>query len=110
MKSGDILRKATELVEGDRERQHGDKLENMNAIAGIWTAILKAAGKLSKDLDAHDAATLLEGLKIARRYTGEHNIDDYVDSTGYAAIAGEMASIDPEDNLIIFPVAPAVAD
>ncbi len=29
-------------------------------------------------------------LKIARTQNGEHNIDDYIDSCGYAAIAGEI--------------------
>ena len=30
-------------------------------------------------------------LKIARTQAGSHNIDDYVDACGYAAIAGEIA-------------------
>ena len=35
---------------------------------------------------------MMELLKIARRLTGTFNLDDYVDSVGYAAIAGELAA------------------
>jgi hypothetical protein len=34
---------------------------------------------------------MMEGMKIARRYSGSHNVDDYVDGAGYAACAGEIA-------------------
>ena len=30
-------------------------------------------------------------LKVARTKTGAHNPDDYIDMTGYAAIAAELA-------------------
>jgi hypothetical protein len=33
---------------------------------------------------------MMEGMKIARRYHGAFNIDDYVDSAGYAAVAGQI--------------------
>jgi Domain of unknown function (DUF6378) len=33
-------------------------------------------------------------LKIARTETGSFNIDNYVDATGYAAIAAEVAGHD----------------
>jgi hypothetical protein len=36
---------------------------------------------------------MLEALKIARRYSGAHNIDDYIDGAGYAGCAGEIADI-----------------
>lgn len=114
MKAGEILRAAADLVDGDRQKQHGDKLQNMEAIAGIWTAILRTKGALKSDesIDAHDAANMLEGLKIARRYTGVYNKDDYVDGAGYSGVAGEIANLmqKPEAEIVIFPVAPAVAD
>ena len=34
---------------------------------------------------------MLETFKIARRYSGSHNVDDYVDGAGYAGCAGEIA-------------------
>lgn len=91
MKAAEICASAGALVGGDRQATHGDKLENHQAIAAVWNGILAAAGKApSKPLDAHDVATLMEGMKIARRYTGTFNIDDYIDGAGYAACAGEI--------------------
>lgn len=92
MRAVEIASKSAELVGGDRETTHGDKLANFANIAAVWNGILQAAGKLpATPLNAHDVANLMEGMKIARRYSGSHNIDDYVDGAGYAACAGEIA-------------------
>lgn len=88
--AAELLSMAASAVGGDRARTHGDPLENHRRIADVWNGILMAAGKLSAPLDAHDAATLMEGLKIARRYSGVVNADDYVDAAGYAGLAGEI--------------------
>lgn len=91
MKAKDIAAKAAELVGGDRERQHGATLENHAKIAAVWNGILKAAGK-HVEVDAHLVACMMEGLKIARRFSGSLNEDDYTDAAGYAAVAGEIAA------------------
>jgi hypothetical protein len=92
MKAGAIASKAAELVGGDRETTHGNKLKNHAAIAAMWNGYLKAAGKLHIELNAHDVANLMEALKIARRVNGALNMDDYIDGAGYAAVAGEIAA------------------
>lgn len=90
-KASDIATKAAELVGGDRAASHGDKYLNHWNIAQVWNGILRAAGKLNGEpLDAHDVANMMEGMKIARRYTGAFNVDDYIDGAGYAAVAGEV--------------------
>jgi hypothetical protein len=94
-----ICREAGIIVEGDRQNTHGDKLTNMANIADIWNAILRAkarkAGWPVHDVfvtfDALDVANAMEAMKIARRYTGKHNRDDYVDGAGYAGVAGQIA-------------------
>ena len=92
MKASDIATRAAELVSSERAHTHGDKLANHQKIAAVWNGILTASGKAGQPLDAHDVANLMEGLKIARRYTGAFNIDDYLDGCGYAACAGEIAA------------------
>ena len=42
-------------------------------------------------MNAKDVAAMMVLLKIARTQAGNHNIDDYIDACGYAAIAGEIA-------------------
>lgn len=91
MKASEIAAKASDLVGGDRAVQHGDKADNFSKIAAIWNGALEAAGiVISRPLDAHDVCNLMEAMKIARRYTGSFNVDDYVDGAGYAACAGEV--------------------
>jgi hypothetical protein len=91
MNAAEIAAKASDLVGGDRAKQHGDKTENFNSIAAIWSGTLTAAGiTLSRPLDGHDVCNLMEAMKIARRYTGQFNIDDYIDGAGYSACAGEI--------------------
>jgi len=70
---------------------HGDKVANHSAIAAVWNGILEAkrVAGLPPSLDGHDVANLMEGLKIACRYTGNFNEDDYMDGAGYAAVALE---------------------
>lgn len=79
---------------GDRAASHGEKYQNHLNIAYVWNGILQAAGKAGpQPLDPHDVANLMEGLKIARRYAGNTNFDDYIDGAGYAACAGEIKAV-----------------
>lgn len=92
MRAVEILNHALALVGGNRAAEHGEKLANHKKIAAVWNGILIAADAApARPLDAHDIANLMEGLKIARRYAGRFNPDDYVDGAGYAACAGEIA-------------------
>lgn len=90
-----ICRDAAALVSGDRQNSHGDMLTNMRNIASIWNAILCAKQGRQwpqpTPLTAADVANMLEALKIARRYSGVHNRDDYTDGAGYAGVAGQVA-------------------
>lgn len=91
--ASEIAARASTITGGDRAASHGDKYENHRKIADVWNGILVCADKPTKEpLTAMDVATLMEGLKIARRYCGDFNIDDFVDGAGYAAVAGEIAA------------------
>lgn len=88
-----IARRAADLVAGDRAQMYGDPTENYRKVAAVWNGILDAAGMTpAKPIDAMTAATMMEGLKIARRYLGPYERDSFVDSCGYAAVAGEIAA------------------
>jgi len=91
-----ICKTASELVGSDRQVTHGDKTINFQNTAEIWNAILNAKARKFNQapvlfLDALDVANMLEAFKIARRYSGSHNLDDYIDGAGYAGCAGEVA-------------------
>lgn len=91
MKAVDFIQVAHDLVGGQRNRQHGDAIENHEKIAALWNGWLAIRREPAAPLTAHDVATMMELLKVARRATGAYNSDDYIDGAGYASIAGECA-------------------
>lgn len=91
MKAQEITAKAGQLISGDRERTHGDKVQNFTNIATFWDAFLEVKFGV-KGLFPSDVAHMLSLMKKARTHSGEYNEDDAVDDVGYAAIAGELAS------------------
>jgi hypothetical protein len=95
MKATEICAKAAELVGGDRDRTHGNKLKNHQNIADLWNAYLGVRLGLDSPTEALsplDVALMMALLKIARTMSGSHNPDDYVDLAGYGGCAGEIAA------------------
>ena len=83
-----IAERAASLVSGERQTQHGDKLQNMEKIAQLWNAwlIIRKPGPIN----GHDVAMMNALQKAARTQSGAMNVDDYVDLAGYAGVAGEV--------------------
>ena len=86
--AGKMLEATADLVDGDRNRTHGDKLQNFRNIAAIWSAYLTNAG--GKSVTAVQVCDLMELMKVARRQSGSHNPDDNIDGAGYAAVGLEV--------------------
>ena len=77
------------MLGGDRATTHGNMMENHENIASLWDAYI--TNKFDTEawtISALDVANMMELLKVARRQSGAHNIDDYIDGAGYAAVAG----------------------
>jgi hypothetical protein len=83
-----ILTKAAELVSGDRAKTHGDKVQNHDNIAKLWSAFLGV------EINPLQVALMMVLLKIARTKSGSLNLDDYIDMAGYAGVAGEIAQLE----------------
>mgnify|MGYP003135142515 CR=1 FL=1 len=84
MKSNQVLNRASVLVQGQREKDYGDKKENHNNIAKLWSAYLDVP------ITAHDVALMMVLLKMARTKLGQVSEDTYIDMSAYGAIAGEI--------------------
>ena len=84
MKTKEFLSTSINLVEGDRQKDYGDKLHNHTNIAKLWSAYLDTK------VSAHDVAILMALLKVARTKLGKVSSDTYVDMASYSAIAGEI--------------------
>ena len=91
MNTTEILEQAKKLVSTDRAEKHGDKIQNHENIARLWSSYLQNKTQLKINLLPEDVANLMILLKVARSQAGKHNVDDYVDTCGYASIAGEIA-------------------
>tara|TARA_R110000796_G_scaffold104271_1_gene214065 strand:+ start:1029 stop:1301 length:273 start_codon:yes stop_codon:yes gene_type:complete len=83
-KTSDFLKKAIELVEGQRQEDYGDKTLNHQNIARLWSAYLDV------DISPHDVAICMLLVKVAR-LKNMHTDDCYIDIAGYAGIAGEIS-------------------
>ena len=80
----ECLSQAITLSANDRQKDYGDKVDNHNNIARLWSAYL------DKDIKAHDVAIMMSLLKIARTKLGAVSKDTYIDMAAYSAIAGEI--------------------
>jgi hypothetical protein len=79
------LAKAISLIDGDRDKQHGDRHENFGMIAALWSIFL------GHEIKPHQVAWCMVLMKVARESNGTHSLDNAIDAAGYAALAGELA-------------------
>jgi len=91
MTGAEVCQKAVSLIDGDRAANHGDKAKNLSNIATLWNAYLSIRRDQQAPLGPQDVCEMMSLLKKARKQSGKHNPDDYVDDVGYVAIGAELA-------------------
>ena len=84
METYKFLSEAIRLSGTDRQKDYGDKIENHNNIARLWSAYLDVK------VEAHDVAIMMALLKMVRTKLGAVSKDTYIDMSAYSAIAGEI--------------------
>ncbi len=84
METYKFLSEAIRLSGTDRQKDYGDKVENHNNIAKLWSAYKDV------EITAHDVAIMMALLKVARTKIGSVSKDTYIDMSAYGAIAGEI--------------------
>ena len=82
-----LLSEAITLVDGDREEEHGDFRTNAEMIAAYWNTHLQIIDFIKPE----DIPVMMTLLKIARSHQKPERTDNYRDSAGYIALAGELA-------------------
>lgn len=90
-----FLRKASEIVCNDREKQYGSPEDNFRFIAELWSAYLfnDNVGKL----EPKDVAVMMTLFKIGRMLSGKPKEDNWIDAIGYLACGAELEA-KMEDN------------
>lgn len=80
-----ILNEVEHCICHDRNNSYGAPEYSFARIAALWSVYT------GLDLEPYEVADMLELMKIARRIDTPFHLDSYIDSAGYAVIAGELA-------------------
>lgn len=80
-----ILGDAINIINGDRNNDYGDPLDDFSTTAELWQTYLDRTMKARKGLDlrAHDVAVMMMLLKIARISWTPSKEDHWMDIAGY---------------------------
>jgi|TARA_R110000851_G_scaffold75044_1_gene165526 hypothetical protein len=83
----DILLTADQLICGQRAQDYGTARENFERIATMWTVILK-----SEQITPAQVAMCMAALKLCRLVNTPDHADSWIDTAGYIALGGELAT------------------
>ena len=104
-----ILELADSLINGDRNDQYGDPIDDFRTTADLWTTYIRRIvdRRESTQLMPHDVAAMMMLLKVARLTWSPEKEDHWVDAIGYAACGWDCVQnqgpIDEWDNLLEEP-------
>ena len=80
----DLLATAQKTVDGDRDKEFGDPLQNMECAAQL------IGGYLNVKIDAAEVPIIQALFKIARLRENRGSTDSWVDLAGYAAVGFDV--------------------
>lgn len=86
------LMQARDLVDGDRNKAHGDPTENMTRFAELLRAYL--GNRPAGSIEAVDAAAVGVLHKLSRTGFDPYHLDSWIDIMGYASIGYEIAAVE----------------
>ena len=75
---------ATEALLEERGKDWGDPVDTHEAIALVWSGLLQR--KLTAEIEPHEVATMMSGLKLVRHTINPDNPDSLDDSDAYNEI------------------------
>ena len=78
-----ILERADDIINGDRQDDYGPALENWERTSKLWSAVLQ--DKLKKDITPEEALLCMTCVKIAREVYKPKE-DNLVDGAGYLGV------------------------
>jgi hypothetical protein len=93
------LKKAEEIIYGDREKTYGHPSINLDRIAGYWEFYLNNRPKDDEGrhppLTVQDVCQMMVLLKLARLQNNPNHLDSLVDSIGYLALVDRCNNEEP---------------
>ena len=82
-----ILDTAKSIINGERQGTYGKAENSFATIAALWEAYLGV------DITSADVANMMILMKVARNSSGVYKEDNWIDICGYAALGGEIQSL-----------------
>jgi hypothetical protein len=79
-----MLHRAEELINGSRQADYGDKLQNFSQIAMLWQGTLAKKLQPGFAITPEDVALCMMQVKIARLAKSPDHKDSILDIAGYA--------------------------
>lgn len=79
-----LLYRAQELIQGSRQQDYGDKLQNFSQIAMLWQGTLATKLQPGEKITPEDVALCMIQVKIARLAKSPDHEDSLLDIAGYA--------------------------
>tara|TARA_R110000824_G_scaffold52462_4_gene145515 strand:+ start:66 stop:335 length:270 start_codon:yes stop_codon:yes gene_type:complete len=83
VKRSKALKKAEQLITGERAKSYGDAYETHENIAKIWSVLL------GKEVTVHDVYRCMIAVKCVRLTKTPKHEDSMIDIIGYGALAME---------------------
>ena len=97
---GEILSETEAIINGKRNNDYGDPVEDFTTTAALWQTYLARIcarrGELS--LLPHDVAAMMVLLKMARLTWTPEEKDHWMDAIGYAALGWECETREGKDD------------
>ena len=91
MDRSDLLKKAEELINGDRASDYGSAQSNFCRIKQGWNIIIQAALQNHGEINEGHVALMMSWVKIARLSQSIHHEDSWADLAGYSALGSELS-------------------
>ena len=83
----DLLVEASQLISGQRAEDYGTARDNFGRIASMWQVILE-----TEQITPAQVALCMAALKICRLVNTPDHKDSWIDTAGYIALGGELAT------------------
>ena len=89
--NGNILHKAYDLINGDRQKDYGSPWSNFGLLADFFTSYAKKRwNHVDVVFSRNDVVNFLILLKVSRACVERPTQDTYVDIAGYAGLGGDF--------------------
>lgn len=89
--NGNILHRAYELINGDRQKDYGKPWDNFGLLAEFFTSYSRKRWGVDIEFKRTDVVNFLELLKLSRACAEQPTEDTYVDIAGYAGLGADFA-------------------